>query len=51
MLFGPTLPRALGPESVVLIDDGGHKIVGLLQSLGWESFGVHVLLAQVAVVA
>ena len=50
MLFGSALFGALFPQSSVEGDYRGHKVVGLIQTLGWKSDGAQKLVAEVGVV-
>ena len=51
MVLWPTLLGTLLPQRVVLIDDGGDEVVGLVLPLGRETLRVPVAAAEVTVVA
>lgn len=51
VILGPAPFRADLPERVVLVDDGGHEVVGLFLSFHGEGLSVGVVGAAIRVVA
>ncbi len=50
VIFGPAPLRADLPESVVLVDDGGHEVVWLVLALHGEGLCVGIVGAAVRIV-